>query len=49
MAPPSLKLGCFLAALGGLVDERLVNVGNDTSSSNGGFDKGIKLFVSSNR
>merc|ERR1711915_262794 len=40
------RLYSLLLAL--LSDQRLVDVGNDTSSSNGCFDEGIQLLVSSN-
>ena len=33
-------------ALGGLVDERLVDVGDNSSSGDGGLDEGVKLLVS---
>ena len=34
--------------LGGLHDQSLVDVGNDTTASNGSLDKGIKFFVTAN-
>ena len=34
---------------GGLVDKRLVDVGDDTTTGNGGTDESIKLLVSTNR
>ena len=38
----------LLAALGlvALVDERLVDVGDDTTTGDGGLDKGVKLLIS---
>ena len=43
------KLGLFASSLSGrFVDEGLVDVGNDTSSGNGGLDKGIQFFVTTN-
>lgn len=33
---------------GGLGDEGLVDVGNDTTASNGGLDEGIKLLITTN-
>jgi len=33
---------------GGFVDERLVNVRDDTTTSNGSLDEGIQLLISSN-
>jgi hypothetical protein len=38
----------MLLGLGGFVDERLVNMWDNTTPSNGGFDEGIELFVSTN-
>jgi len=38
----------LLRELGGLGDEGLVDVGDHTSSSNGGLDQGIELLVSAN-
>ena len=46
VAGESLVLG-FLS-LGGLVDERLVDVRNDTTSGNGSLDESIQLFVTPN-
>ena len=40
-----LEATLLLANLCRLVDERLVNVGNNTTTSNGGLDEGIKLFI----
>lgn len=42
----SLKLGRLLTSLNTFVDERLVDVRNDTSSCNGSLDKRIQLFIS---
>ena len=39
----------LLLALGGLVDERLVNVRDDTTAGNGGLDESVQLFITSNR
>lgn len=33
--------------LRGLVDERLVNVGDDTTASDGGFDQRVEFLISS--
>ena len=42
--PPHLLFASSLL-LGGLVDERLVDVGNDTTTCDGGLDEGIELLV----
>jgi hypothetical protein len=34
--------------LAGLVDERFVNVGDNTAAGNGSLDEGVKFFVSTN-
>lgn len=45
----NLELALFAASLAhSLVDERLVNVRNDTSSRNGGLDERVQFFVSPN-
>ena len=41
-----LKLG--LLSLGGFVNERFMNVGNYSSSRNGGFDQGVQFLISAN-
>lgn len=38
----------FISFFGGFVDQGLVNVGYDTTTSNGPFDEGVELFISSN-
>lgn len=44
-----LKLSTLLgASLGSLVDKRLVNVRNHTTSSNSSLDESIQLFVTTN-
>ena len=43
----SLELG-LLPSLGRLVDKRLVNVRDDTTTSNGGLDESIEFLVTSN-
>jgi hypothetical protein len=35
-----------LGFLGGLHDQSLVDVGNDTSASDGGLDEGVQLLIS---
>ena len=35
--------------LDGLVDERLVDVGDDTTTSDGALDKGVQLFITADR
>jgi len=40
----SLKLG--LLSLGRFVNERLVNMGNNSSTSNGSLDQSIELLIS---
>jgi len=40
--------GTDLLGLGSLVEERLVDVGNHSSSSNGGLDQGVQLLISAN-
>ena len=48
--PQSLEKLVLLAASFStrLVDEGLVNVGNDTTTGNGGLDQGIEFFVTTN-
>ena len=36
---------CLLALLGGLVDERLVDVGDHTTAGDGRLDQGVELLV----
>ena len=43
---PVLELG-FLP-LGRFVDERLVDMGDDSSTGNGGLDQGVKLLITTN-
>ena len=40
-------MSCSLGLLGRLEDESLVNVGDDTTTCNGGLDEGVELLVSS--
>ena len=43
---PPLRAGAELVALlGGLVDEGLVDVGDDTTARDGGLDEGVELLV----
>lgn len=43
---PGLVLG--LLSFGGLVDERLVDVRDDTTTGNGSLDQGVQFFVTPN-
>jgi len=48
--PSSLELGRLLpAGLGGLVDEGLVDVRDDTTPGDGGLDEGVELLVTADR
>ena len=40
-----LEATLLLGGLGGLVDEGLVDVGDDTTTGDGGLDKGVELLV----
>ena len=39
---------CSLGLLGRLKDEGLVDVRDNTTASNSGFDQGVELFIASN-
>lgn len=43
----ALPLCCFLLSL--LSNQGLVDVGNDTSTSDGGFDQGVQLLITTDR
>lgn len=44
----SLGLVLGLLSFGGLVDERLVDVRDDTTTGNGSLDQGVQFFVTPN-
>ena len=41
-------MGLLLALLDLLADERLMNVRDDTASSNSGLDESVQLFITTN-
>ena len=42
------RLSSLHLAAAGLVDERLVDVGNDSTTGNGSLDEGVEFFVTTN-